>query len=237
MRPGSYDAHISSIATLLSEENPEIHEFTVIEYTDPPLIQDRVPQIETTEVFKNALKLREQTLLPFWDSALAQALNGSSNVEAILSEALFHNPHRDVEHRIESMGAEGKLRELISREWTNSTLAFSSKVALADGSTNHIPMLDFHIQSDRRNYDTVSACLNSLAIGRFVIVNSGKSFHAYGLNLVNEEGLRSFLSSALLLSPIVDSRYIAHQLRDSQCKLRIAPTSRKPSQPIILGTT
>ncbi len=235
--PAKHDGHISSIATLLYTENPEIQEFTVVEYTDPPLIQDRIPHIETMEVFKEAIKLREKTSLPFWDSALAQTLRGSSDVEPILSEALFHNPHPDVEHRVRSEGAASKLKELVSREWTNTTLAISSRVTLAGGSERHIPMLDFHIPSERRNYDIVSACLNSLAIGKFIIVDSGKSFHAYGLNVVNSEDLRSFLSSALLLSPIVDSRYIAHQLRDSTCKLRIAPTPRKPTQPRILGTT
>jgi len=211
--------------------------FTAVEYIDPPLVQERLSGIENTPIFKNGVKMRQKTLLPFWDSALAQALQGSMDAHQIIDAALFHNTQPEVWHKIEAVNAEKYLDNLLSNEWIKSTLALSSGVTLSDGSRRHIPMLDFHIPPNDVTYATVVKCLNSLAVGKFAIVEFGKSFHAYGMSLLDAGGLKDFLSRALLLSPIVDTRYIAHQLRDNQCKLRVAATPRKPTEPRFLGTT
>lgn len=228
---------VSSVLGLILNDNPSIESFTAVEYVDPPLIQVRTPAIENSDVFKQAAKMRQETLLPFWDSALSQALHGSLDTRQIIDAALFHNTKPEVLHTIEAKNAESHLNNLLSKEWDESTLALSSRVKLKGGSRRHIPMLDFHIPSNAVTYKTVVRCLNSLDVGNFMIVDSGKSFHAYGFTLLNANGLRSFLSRALLLSPIVDSRYIAHQLLCNQCKLRVVATSRKPTEPRVLGTT
>lgn len=228
---------ISSVLGLIFRTNPKIESFTAVEYADPPLIQERIPGIENTVVFTQGSKMRRETLLPFWDSALAQALQGSLEVHQIIDSALFHNTQPEVSHTIEAANAENHLDNLLSEEWNESTLALSSSVKLSDGSQRHIPMLDFHIPANDVTYQTVIKCLNSLAVGKFAIVDSGKSFHAYGMSLLDPSRLRDFLSRALLLSPIVDTRYIAHQLCDNKCKLRVVATPRKPMEPRILGTT
>lgn len=228
---------ISSVLGLIYRANPTIESFTAVEYVDPPLVQERLSGIENTSIFKQGVKMRQETLLPFWDSALAQALQGSMDAAQIIEAALFHNTQPEVTHTIEAVNAEKHLDNLLSDEWRESTLALSSGVTLSDGSRRHIPMLDFHIPANDVTYATVVKCINSLDVGKFAIVDSGKSFHAYGMSLLDASGLRKFLSRALLLSPIVDTRYIAHQLRDNQCKLRVAATPRKPTEPRVLGTT
>jgi hypothetical protein len=236
-RPGDKGGRISSVLGLILRENPEIESFTLVEYIDPPLVQDRLAGIENTPIFKQGIKMRKETLLPFWDSALAQALQGSMDANQIIEAALFHNTQPEVSHTVKAINAEKQLDKLLSDEWRDSTLAMASSVTLYDGSCRHIPMLDFHIPANDASYATVVKCLNSLAVGKFAIVNSGKSFHAYGMSLLDASGLKDFLSRALLLSPIVDTRYIAHQLCGNQCKLRVVATSRKPTEPRVLGIT
>lgn len=236
-RLGDGGGRISSVLGLIFSANPTIESFTAVEYVDPPLIQERLAGIENTLIFEQGVKMRQETLLPFWDSVLAQALHGSMDAHQIVEAALFHNTQPEVSHRIEAVNAEKQMDSLLSGKWRGSTLALSSGVTLSDGSRRHIPMLDFHIPANDVTYSTVVKCLNSLAVGKFAIVDSGKSFHAYGMTLLDASGLRDFLSRALLLSPIVDTRYIAHQLRDNQCKLRVAATPRKPTEPRVLGIT
>ena len=236
-RLGKRAGRISSVLGLILGANPTIESFTAVEYFDPPLVQERIAGIENTPIFKQGVKMRQETLLPFWDSALAQTLQGSMDAHQIIEAALFHNTQPEVAHTIEAVNAEKHLDNLLSDEWRGSTLALSSRVTLSDGSRRHIPMLDFHIPANEVTYATVVKCLTSLAVGKFAIVDSGKSFHAYGMSLLDASGLWDFLSRALLLSPIVDTRYIAHQLRDNQCKLRVAATPRKPTEPRVLGIT
>lgn len=236
-RPSGRGERISSVLELICNVNPSIQSLRAVEYVDPLLIQDRIPGIQQTVVFKQAAKMRQETLLPFWDSALAQALQGKANIKQIVDAAMFHNNKPEITHTIKTENAEEHLNKLLSHEWSKSTLALSSNVILKDGSQHHIPMLDFHIPSNDTTYETVVECLDSLEVGKFVIVDSGKSYHAYGLSLLNNDGLRNFLFRALLLSPIVDSRYVAHQLLDEKCKLRVVATSRKPTEPIVLGIT
>ena len=236
-RSGDGGSRISSVLGLILSANPKIESFTAVEYVDPPLVQERIPGIENSAIFKQGAKMRQETLLPFWDSALALALQGSIDAHQIIDAALFHNTQPVVSHTIKAGNAENHLNNLLSDEWSESTLALSSGVTLSDGSRRHIPMLDFHIPANDVTYGTVVKCLKSLAVGKFAIVDSGKSFHAYGMSLLDASGLRDFLSRALLLSPIVDTRYIAHQLRDNQCKLRVAATPRKPNEPRVLGIT
>jgi hypothetical protein len=237
VRFGDGAGRISSVLGLIFSANPTIESFTAAEYVDPPLVQERLAGIENSPIFKKGVKMRQETLLPFWDSVLAQALQGSMNAHEIVDAALFHNDQPEASHRIEAVNAEKHLDNLLSDEWRGSTLALSSRVTLSDERRRHIPMLDFHIPANEVAYATVVKCLNSLAVGKFAIVDSGKSFHAYGMSLLDASGLRDFLSRALLLSPIVDTRYIAHQLRDKQCKLRVAATPRKPTAPRVLGIT
>ena len=57
------------------------------------------------------------------------------------------------------------------------------------------------------------------------LLSSGKSYHFYGANLLTDEDLRIFLGRALLFAPITDKTWIAHQLIEGSCALRIS--SRK----------
>lgn len=53
------------------------------------------------------------------------------------------------------------------------------------------------------------------------IINSGNSYHFIGCDLVNEAELVDFLAKGLLYGPITDTRWIAHQIIERSCTLRV----------------
>jgi hypothetical protein len=67
---------------------------------------------------------------------------------------------------------------------------------------------------------------------RGLLFESGRSFHFYGADPVTLPDLVSILGRAQLLSPIVDSRWVSHQLIDGRCALRISTDSEKTPVPL-----
>jgi len=98
----------------------------------------------------------------------------------------------------------------------------SSAVALSSGPSMHIPLIDFHCPFGREN-EELSACASKLLDPKGgYLLSSGQSYHFYGKSLLNEDELPAFLGRALLLSPIVDRSWVAHQLIEGACGLRIS---------------
>jgi len=60
-------------------------------------------------------------------------------------------------------------------------------------------------------------------VGKGFIVETDRSYHFYGAELLTGQEWSQFLGRALQFSPIVDRAWIAHQLIDLSCNLRIAP--------------
>jgi len=104
---------------------------------------------------------------------------------------------------------------------SNRMLALQSRVLLRDGNSRHIPMLDFHVPASDRSLRSVMTVLKVLRLSGFVLL-SGKSYHFYGDELMEEGELCRFLGKALLFTPIVDRAWIAHQLMASACALRVS---------------
>lgn len=126
------------------------------------------------------------------------------------------------------------INSIIYRLGSNNVLGVCSKVKLINGSIFHIPMIDFNIEPSKENLKTVKNALRRIGQEQGVILNSGRSYHFYGLAPINENDWRSFLGQCLLFSPIVDARYIAHRLIDGECVLRLSPSIKKPKGPEVI---
>jgi len=113
-------------------------------------------------------------------------------------------------------------------------LTISSRVTLRNLTVAHIPMLDFRISPSPEALATVTAVLQELNITG-VVLDSGQSYHFYGASLLSAESLPIFLGRALLFTPIVDYRWIAHQLIEGACALRISPGIDKQQVPRIVA--
>jgi hypothetical protein len=67
----------------------------------------------------------------------------------------------------------------------------------------------------------------------FLLLDSGGSYHACSLTLVSDVDRIHMLAKALLASPIVDARYVAHQLLDSN-SIRVSQGGKTGRVPIVI---
>jgi hypothetical protein len=131
-----------------------------------------------------------------------------------------------------------KVAELMekARSLSNALAIYSE---CRDDSRNHyhIPMLDLHINSahGRRALDLIIEALLRIGETDGAILESGKSFHYYGLRLMSERQWRRFMSACLLLGPVADVRYIGHRLLAGKAALRLNKAPYKETEPTIVA--
>jgi hypothetical protein len=58
-------------------------------------------------------------------------------------------------------------------------------------------------------------------VGSGAIINSGMSYHGWGLELLTDDDWRRFMARALLLDRI-DRRWVGHRLIDGQANIRVS---------------
>lgn len=124
-------------------------------------------------------------------------------------------------------------------------LCLISKVKLKDGTYKHIPMIDFVISSkDKNNLSKVKKFLKFMGEKMGVILDSGKSYHYYGFNLLTEDEWNIFMSKCILLDKdkewknMVDVRHIAgHRRIEKYSLLRLNSFNGiKPFEPKVVAS-
>lgn len=167
-------------------------------------------------IIKNALKIRKQYRLPFWDSVMLSYFGNENYSKKILHQVLHHNKRTDYKeiNRIDFLSNNFHIA-------TKERLAINSMVLLPNNQIQHILMLDFHIPVSDCNFQIVKNVLSELNIDSGYILNSGESYHFIGDSCVNEGQLIDFLVNALAFAPIIDRAWIRHQLLERSCSLRI----------------
>jgi hypothetical protein len=189
----------------------------------PPIQQDTFVAAQERDLIAQALALRESINLPFWDALLLHLSNNPINADWVLRRATLHNP-QDLDSftlcREKCVGEQ--LRNIIEALPTGRILAISSKILTRQQQTLHLPMLDFHCKASSKGDLLVRSVLQTLGIGGYV-ARSGQSYHFYGNSLIDESTLINLLGRSLLFCPIVDRAWIAHQLIERSCGLRISP--------------
>lgn len=129
----------------------------------------------------------------------------------------------------------GNLRGLAESLPDDRLLAVASKVLLAGGGAAHIPMMDFMCVPSPRNLGVLVDLLGNLRQGRGYLLESGRSYHYYGFQLLVEEAWKVFLGKCLLMSGYTDERYVGHQLVDGHCVLRLSSGKLKASVPTVVA--
>lgn len=217
-RPTAVDA----IARLLADET-DISELLLFEPSPMVPAQDRIAANDHTEALLDAgLELRRETGLPFWEALLLSSFETGEPAFPILQEARFHN---QPPVRSSAIPRDAWCQESVDRFMDNrggdSICVLSSRVRMSSGQHRHIPMLDFHSPSNRENEALARRVVEHLWLKGGFLLESGKSYHFYGKGLLYKNELAKFLGRALLFSPIVDRAWIAHQLIEGACGLRI----------------
>jgi hypothetical protein len=95
-------------------------------------------------------------------------------------------------------------------------------------------MLDFRIRPSDENEELAIKVLARLGTPG-TLVNSGNSYHFYGDRLLRGgAALSRFLGGASLFSPFVDQRWVAHQLIEGACALRVSPGKSFAAPPLVV---
>jgi len=199
---------------------PEVAVVHVIEFPMSGLLQDRFePTPEESLQISQALALRDQLGMPFWDSLLLTFVSRGGFSDRLLAMIrAHHNQNRPVR-----LPADSRLLKQHLDQRQGANIAFSSKVELNDGCERHIPMLDFHCPNGIENLALAKSVLRQLGMTSGYLLESGDSYHFYGRSLLDRDDLVRFLGLALHYSPIIDRAWIGHQLRELACALRITP--------------
>lgn len=175
----------------------------------------------------------------FWEFVLAQAVHADEDTRrGLLAGALRHNSDQAQRVRLDR---ETFIAQLIASEYLNLSprelVSLLSPVEVAGEPRQlHLPLLDLGVQCSAEGQASAVDAMESLGL-RGLLFESGRSYHFYGAEPVNHHELIVILGKAQLLSPIVDSRWVSHQLIDGHCGLRISTDSEKTPHPPVLVAT
>jgi hypothetical protein len=117
----------------------------------------------------------------------------------------------------------------------NQVLGLASSVSVVDQGSRHIPMMDFKCSPSTKNLEVLMLLLRKIGQRKGYLLESGRSFHYYGMELLAEEEWRVFLGKCLLMSGYVDDRYVGHQLVDGYCVLRLSAGKLRARVPTVVA--
>jgi hypothetical protein len=214
----------------------QINSFVFVAYKVAQDLDGRLnfTQLEN-KVIEKATRLANQHRIPFWVTALITYMDEPGTSDSLIREAILHDKRGEKELAIDRDDLNSEvLAASMSQLAPGFALAVCSRVTLNDGTTAHIPMIDFRCPPSDESLRKIKNALRHIGQDKGVFLESGKSYHYYGLDLINEKEWQAFLGKCLLLAPIIDTRYIAHRLIDSLCRLRISSTELKPQVPRVV---
>lgn len=192
----------------------------------PPRAQRRLDHSARDQVsVELARELRSETGMPFWHALFTVGERSSTGVSTeVIRSALLHRDPRAsgvIEVTRDDSTPLNLVKMAIPLRGTSS-LSLLSEVVLPNGRSAYLPMLDFSTKSRSAGGEaTVRAAVGGLGL-QGMIVSSGRSYHFYGRRLIDRAEQLDMWAQALLLTPIVDERWIAHQMRAQVAALRVS---------------
>lgn len=215
---------------------PKISKVQVVPYSYSDNIQNRIElDNQLKAMFSEAMSIRQDLRLPFWDACMTTLSTGKFSVpNDFFCEVGRHISH----HGKEIVFDREELLDCKVQAYLSGTekhlICVLSEVILKDDQKLNLPLIDFHCSINPGNQIIVSQICKFLFPKGYVVLESDSSYHCYGLLLVSKEVLIQLLAKALLFSPIIDRAYIAHQLLEKRCSLRISGKSEKYSAPKVV---
>ena len=214
----------------------EVHRFSVA-----GRMQKRTHRPDTAEVVAAAKADKATTDRPFWDALFRQLPGRSAEVQAdVLKNAMYHHTmaKQATSTRLalhDEVQVTASLTAEVERLSFGQILALSSRLRDDSGHEWHIPMLDYRVPVSDSNQALIVGHLNALGEAGWVL-QSGRSYHFIGDHLLAApEGLMRFLGTALLFAPLVDGRWIAHQLIEGACSLRLSSGDERQPPPHVVA--
>lgn len=178
-------------------------------------IQDRITNFSAPEIaFIHSVQDRKKIQGgSFWENCFRETESSGEYHDAILNGALFHNPNTNFNYYSRDVF-------ITSNEQYENT-AFNSEVTLKNGLKRHIVMLDFKINKSMRAQTLCTNYIKALGLSG-AIFDSGKSYHFISRTLSTKSELIEILAKFILLHPISDKSWAAHQIIEDSASLRIS---------------
>ena len=170
---------------------------------------------------------------PNWSDL--SSLSDATEVDCLI-KGLEQDPGERVAIAIErkSFSVE-RLLHIIESLPLHRVLGMQSNVTLANGTHAHIPMMDFKCTPSPRNLERLTGLLGSLQMGKGFVLETGRSYHYYSTQIVDDLTWRIFLGKCLLMTGNVDERYVGHQLINGFCVLRLSAGRMKKFTPRVVA--
>lgn len=223
--------------TSLPDAIPQVKTFTFVTYEPSPSLAERLTALAAgdSSVLERAGHIRFDTedVIPYWESVLAAAW-ASIDFDVFASEACRHDPEasRDTIFKLDADALRrGELRKEAAKLEGDRVIALDSRCTLIDGVEAHLPLMDFRMVPRAGDLGNVVAAVRAVGQRYGVVLKSGRSYHYYGFEPLSKSDWLNFCSRCLLLSPLTDSRYIAHRMLAGAAALRLTASVSKPYTP------
>ena len=163
----------------------------------------------------------------FWEHVVSASFTATPETRAGLYTGAVR--HRLPTERPQSLTVAEFTQTLRDRRWEQlngrEMVSLSSRATTTNGSEIHLHLLDLGMPDRPGVIEAIRAGLDTLDIDG-ALVRSGRSYHFYGLRTSDWPDYTTFLARAALLSPLVDARWVLHQLIDGRGALRISSNHR-----------
>lgn len=237
-RDAEWNQLFADLRDVLSRAGVARAEVIRIPQSTEPKPKPKLP-VEVQELVPEAKKIRTDYRIPYWEAVMLLAeVRGVSLPPEMLAATGFH---RSREHYISwsvdvsdsfSMQMDGLMAQLSDSD----VAALSSRVTSHTGTVGHIPMVDLRIRHSSTATATAVEVFRTLGVSG-TLFQTENSYHFYGEEVLSQDEFITFLARTALFSPVVDQRWIAHQLIDRHCALRVSesPTGSIPAKYCHIG--
>lgn len=205
--------------------NERIRSVRFFPFSTSTKLQDRLTNFSESELnlIEKAKARKAKDGSRFWDGMLSVFSDEGMVEERLLCEALYHQANTKYEYV-----QRGEIDQFF-RTRRETPMAINSKVIMEDGSSRHFALLDFKLPASRKHDLLAAACARALGLRGYVL-DSGRSYHFIGKELIAESELLDLLAKFALLAPLSDKAWASHQLIERSASLRItAKAGREPS--------
>jgi len=223
----------------LCEANPSISHLRLETYKPISGLWKRLKEhwpIVNSEIGQQAEIIAKDSLLPAWNHFAHLALKRGCTLEQSMVNAVIDqhsNPPSTVVDISRERVLEGALSKIVADFPAGLGVVVCSNILTTSGEALRIPMMDFLCKISESSQSAIAAFVRAGELTPAVIVNSGQSYHVYGMRLLTEKEWIQFLANSLLFAPITDARYIGHRLREMEFKLKVR--SENGEVPHIVG--
>jgi hypothetical protein len=223
----------------LPDRLPQLRTITLAMYSPRPGVEQRVCAIAPPGVLKSVEKLKAVDPLVFEQVEGLESilLAAYGTPQPVLFEMQSHDyapeQRNELTIPVENISI-GAIQKTVRELPEGHVLGLASICALEDGSEGHLPLLDFRLPISEGNVRLVRAAAESLGLEHGAICASGRSYHVYGFIVLSVEQWRDLMTRALLLAPLVDTRFIAHRMLAKRGVLRVSTCREKPTEPTVV---